>query len=464
MLSPSRAAILRRAVDVSGVALLVLGESLGANVGPYWAVGPLTWWVWLGAALLILRQIAWPKPSLMSFARALLARQRTDPGTRWAWSIALASRLLVLMIGFLTVRLLLPATTPLPFRVSDNPTLNLPARFDAGWYLGIARHGYDWSPELRGHRHSLAFFPAFPIAMRVAGDLVTVPAKVFNAPGLLGNGNSRVLWGGVLVSIFCFGVALCHVYKLALWYNPDRPRAVRAIALLSAYPFALFFSAPYSESLFLMAASGAILAWVSGEQRLGFAWGLLAGLARSNGWTMAFVLLADFAFGSRERRRAPWLGAAFAPLLGAAMYCIYVYGVTGNPFEWATAQAGWGGRIAPVSFLTRRWDTVARDGLIRYITANPVDALTLAATLFAVAIAAWCAVRREWLFAVWILAYLAPALAIDLQATGRMTAVLAPLFIVSSRMGARTFCLVLTLFGAGQAMMAIEFFSWRPPF
>jgi hypothetical protein len=66
------------------------------------------------------------------------------------WTIALASRLLVLAVGVVTVLLLFPRDSPVPFRLSADPVLNLPARWDAGWYLGIARTGYDWRPELHG--------------------------------------------------------------------------------------------------------------------------------------------------------------------------------------------------------------------------------------------------------------------------------------------------------------------------
>ena len=50
--------------------------------------------------------------------------------------------------------------------------------------------------------------------MRVAGDLLTLPAKAARNPEFLGGGNARVLWGGVLVSVVCFGLALRNIRSL----------------------------------------------------------------------------------------------------------------------------------------------------------------------------------------------------------------------------------------------------------
>lgn len=359
---------------------------------------------------------------------------------------------------------LFPQGATVPFRVSDDPILNLPARWDAGWYLGIARRGYDWHPELHGHRHSLAFFPAYPFATRYAGDLVTVPARIFNAPRFLDNGNTRVLWGGVLLSVVCFGVGAWYVFQLALLQSADSQLAFRAVALLASYPFALFYSAPYSESLFLMASCGTVLAWHRGRPRSALAWGLLTGLARSNGWTLAVGLAID-AITRFKGRRLRWGIIALGPVAGAALYCLYVYQLTGNPFEWATAQEGRGARLSPLSFITRRVATIAQRGWKGYVTSEPLDALTFLSACLALGTAAWQAFHGEWQFASWTLAYVAPALALDLPATGRMTAVLAPVFIELGRhLKGRIFWAILLLFAVGELVLAVQFFSWKPPY
>ena len=53
------------------------------------------------------------------------------------------------------------------WRIYSNDFLDLPARWDTGWYLGIAMDGYDSIPDARAdHQQNIAFFPAFPMTMR----------------------------------------------------------------------------------------------------------------------------------------------------------------------------------------------------------------------------------------------------------------------------------------------------------
>ena len=74
-------------------------------------------------------------------------------------------------------------------------------------------------------------------------------------------------------------------------------------------------------------------------------------------------------------------------------------------------------------------------------------------------------VRRQWLYAFLMPAYLAPALAIDLPATGRMTALLLPaLILLSDRVKGWRFVALTVLFGAGQVALAWRFFAWRTPY
>ena len=49
--------------------------------------------------------------------------------------------------------------------------MNLPLRWDAGWYLDIAVHGYRWSPAAEGQQN-VAFFPAYPALMSLGAALV----------------------------------------------------------------------------------------------------------------------------------------------------------------------------------------------------------------------------------------------------------------------------------------------------
>ena len=83
----------------------------------------------------------------------------------------------------------------------------------------------------------------------------------------------RALWAGVVISLAAFLWALVYVVRLAEdLVGPER--AADAALLLAAYPFAVFFSAPYTESLFLLAAVGAFFHFRRGSGWPRPCWGL----------------------------------------------------------------------------------------------------------------------------------------------------------------------------------------------
>jgi len=466
-LAPSRPAALPDTLEGAALICLALGESIGGWLSRTWTV----WWfspIFLaGGCLLAIRYVAWPGPGLVArawhHARAMLAR----PGVRRSWQIAIGSRLAVLAIGALAVSTIGLTRRPEQVRVSRNVLIDLPARHDAGWYLALARQGYSGvERRRRGPQQGIAFFPAYPAAMHVAGDLVTVPAKVLRDPMLFGGGDARVLWGGVLLSIGCFGLALVRVHRLAMLETASQGIANWTVILLASYPFALFFGAAYSESLFLLALVSTVLAWRQRDPWRGALWGTLAGLSRSNGWTLSIALLLDLALRPRDgRSRQVQLAAALCPLLGAAAFSAFVYGMTGHPLQWVAAQQEWHRALDPWAFVTRRWGAIGDLGLAGYVTSQPVDAITLVVTVIALAAAGVAVRRREWLYAALIAGYLAPALAIDLPATGRLSAVLFPVFLWLARSTPpRPRAALAGLFALTQAYLAVQFFLWKPPY
>ncbi|HEY5199042.1 MAG TPA: mannosyltransferase family protein [Solirubrobacteraceae bacterium] len=159
------------------------------------------------------------------------------------------------------------------------------ARWDSVWYLTIAQHGYTPGP-------SPAFFPLYPLLVAGVGAL---------GPGLL--------VGGVLVSLAAMLVALRLLWRLT---ELELGRAQRDVADLAVFavalgPMAFFFSAVYSESLYLALTLGAFL---SARQERWARAGLLGALAaatRSSG-LLVIVGLGLLALEQRrpESRWARW--------------------------------------------------------------------------------------------------------------------------------------------------------------
>jgi Mannosyltransferase (PIG-V) len=200
-------------------------------------------------------------------------------------------------------------------------------RNDSGWYYGIASRGYEW---VAGGRNNLAFFPAYPLLMRVAGRL-------------FGASQADYYYGGIVVSWVASVGAAGFVYGVARQLV-DRERAWHATLLTFVFPFAFFFGAVYSEALFVLGLSAALFALHTRRWGVAVVAGAVMTATRVNG-IMAVPALAWIGWKSaRAGGLAPWRGAAAGALasLGFLGYCAYNWQLAGDPFEWYAAITRWG--------------------------------------------------------------------------------------------------------------------------
>ena len=79
-------------------------------------------------------------------------------------------------------------------------------------------------------------FPALPVAIRVVGRF-------------FGGSSPAFLWGGTMVVLAAFFWSLVYIYRLAREFIDDEDvGAMGGAGVTATYPFALYFSALYSES------------------------------------------------------------------------------------------------------------------------------------------------------------------------------------------------------------------------
>ena len=398
-------------------------------------------------------------------ARGLADVWRSE-ALRLVWPLWLWSRMGVLAVGFMAVATIGYSTGGAPpFRVYHNELLNLPARYDAGWYLRIATDGYMWSRNQPGQQN-IAFMPAFPMMMRVGGRLI---------------GNHPLLAGQMIVLVACLW-GFVYVYRLARDLTGDAERAILAVALLTAYPFALFLGAVYTESLFLLAAAGGFYHAIRRQPLQTAAFALLAGAARPNGFLLsvplAVVILSPAllptwsawrtwtmtTIGSAFREAWPMLLAAAAAGVGVAAFSAYIYSLTGRPLTWLEAHAAWGRTFSgPVSFVTGPYHEVARVGLYEFVRSNPVQAMNGLAAAFALVAVIPVTVRYGLAYGVFILInVLPPLMAGGWLSIGRVTVGLFPLFIwLADVMPARQRTAWLIAFATTQGFSATLFYTWR---
>ena len=291
-------------------------------------------------ASVAVRHLTWSRPPLHLRFLAAVCALSGSAALRRVLPPFLATRGAVLFTGMLAVLTIgFPDGDP-PVRIAESEVANLPLRWDAGWYLDIAVHGYRWSPEDNGQQN-VAFFPAYPALMSLGAALVNAG----NEPEGLGARLSyeryyvRHIAAGLFIALGAFLWGLAYVYRLAREDLDDRS-ATSAILLLCVFPFAVFYGAPYSENLFLLATVAAFFHGRRGEWAAACAWGALAGLTRPNGFALR-VPLALLALQARARSPRAWLAVA-APLGGLAAFSLYLLAQPGNPFAWLEAHAAWG--------------------------------------------------------------------------------------------------------------------------
>lgn len=379
----------------------------------------------------------------------------------------------MLLVGLLAVLSIgYPNGAP-PYRLSDNEALNLPVRWDAGWYLRVANEGYSWDADSAGQQ-PIVFFPAYPLLVRMLA-----------AP--LGGTPAAFILSGLLVSWAAFTWALVYVHRLAMRSGLTRPQATAAVWLLAVYPFAVFYGALYTEALFLLSSVGCFYHVHRREWLPASAWGLLAGLTRPTGWmlTAPLALVAARPLLPRTARRwivtgddpaegrGSWLAPAMAaatPALATLVYSAYVYTVTGRPFAWASGHAAWGRHYEGLSGLGRLFSTrigfVASFGLDFYVRQSSYDGVNLLAAAFALVAVVPVTLRFGVAYGGLVLMnVVAPLMTGGFLSAGRITSVLFPLFLWLGACTPVRWRLPLTVtFVMGQALLASLFFTWRPLF
>jgi hypothetical protein len=250
---------------------------------------------------------------------------------RWVWVSLLvfaATRLGILLAAYLAAGLFAdsPFVPPYHLRGTANVLLDVfGSRWDTGFYVSIAEEGYRYQGV---PLPSVAFFPLYPLMMRALGALV-----------------GDALVAGILISNAALLLATMLLYRLAAesW---GQAVAERTIWYFLIFPTAFFGAAVYSESLFLLAAIGALYFARRGYWEAAALLGIAAALTRLMGLIVAPMLLVEWWIQRRERpietRPSPLaLLAALAVPLGTLAYAAYLNRVFGDPLAFVHGAAAW---------------------------------------------------------------------------------------------------------------------------
>jgi hypothetical protein len=190
-------------------------------------------------------------------------------------------------------------------------------KWDGGFYLQIAGHGYGPEP-VPGTLSNWPFFPLLPSLIRGI-DEIGVPARA----------------GIVALNQLLLLVALAGVWRLASRHAPSAAAALSVWAL-ALFPASFLFSMVYPSALFLAAS---VWAFILVEDRVDLAATALAvvvAMTRPNGIVLAVALAV--AVWSSPRRVALVVAPAF---FAVGVWCLLCWHWTGDPFVFWTGKSAW---------------------------------------------------------------------------------------------------------------------------
>lgn len=354
-----------------------------------------------------------------------------------------ASRLVVLLSGiYASVKI----GTHGVRLTSFGTLLTAPSRhWDSGWYVYVADAGYR-NPVSR------AFFPLYPLLLKgiayVTGDFYTA---------------------GVVVSLAAFLVAVFLLYRLVELDFGSEVASI-TVALVAFCPVAFFFSAIYTESLFLALSVGAVYAARCERWLLAGIVGALASATRNTGVLLVLPIALLYLYGPRgnvaaapsrwhetrrgmrrllPRYRIGWpLWSVLLVPLGVLAFTLYLVLAYHAGTSWITVQEAWGRHsTTPINGLLQGvkagWsglrDLISHPGHRK--TANSPDTTNIVnviACLAGLAVLVGCvrtlpAVYWVYAGAAFLVPLASPLVDYPLNSFPRFELVIFPLFICAAR-------------------------------
>ena len=258
-----------------------------------------------------------------------------------------ATRLGLCLVAWLAFHLIrLPTTFPWAWQVeadgnqhpvtiiSDDPHpfVNMWSRWDAGWYLEIAKSGYSYRP---GYPSSTAFFPLYPLLLRTIHIILRLPATDY-----------WFLVSGIFASNICLIAALIYFHKI-IAIDFSKKVASRANLYLLVFPTTFFLSSVYAEALFLALVLGAFFYARTNGWIVACILAALAVLCRSQAIVIALPLFLEYL---QQRnfnvRQVKWNVLAFTFIPAALIaFVFYLYTKFGSWSVMFDVQQAWGRRL-----------------------------------------------------------------------------------------------------------------------
>jgi Gpi18-like mannosyltransferase len=282
--------------------------------------------------------------------------------------------------------------------------------WDAQWYLYLSDFGYEEGAP------TTAFFPLWSLCVR-AGSYLT--------------------GGSFLVSALILSNAFSVVALAALHRYLSRLKGIRladrTLLLLLAFPGAIFFCFPYTESLFLL-LSVWTFAFLAHDRRLGA--GCAAFLAAATRPTGVLWVVPIAAHAWKQRKPA-MLALIVFPVAGLLSYLAMVYAATGDPFFGFSSQQSFVAMpsAAKVLDVPGVVTTVLRPAVPRMEWFGFLNSLADRIWFFWFLLALWPIYKedRAWFWFAVVMG-LVPAMSTSIMSYTRYVLMVFPMFFITARL------------------------------
>ncbi len=385
----------------------------------------------------------------------------------------LTTRLMTFLIVFVSLITLpvRPGANQSFYATPYNLVLDGLVRWDSWAYANIVEHGYTVGNIATGERGTVVFFPLYVVLIEVLAELT-----------------GNIFVAGVLISNVAFLIALAYLYRLTRREFDDET-ARRTVFYVAAAPTSIFFSAMYTESLFVALVTATFYYSGEGKWTRAALLGALASATRNTGILLAAVIALEgmhrhgvrfLPSGWRLHHAAVYvrrliqgillswrtlLAAALVPV-GLILYMSYLSNRFGDPLAFITAQATFGRDVSVsraggvVGYAIRRLNVGPQ------VLAGQINATTLLDILFTLGfgglIIGVAAKMRPAYTVFTALTFAVPLLSGTVSSMTRYVLMLVPCFMLLAYWGRREWVdrLVMGMFLPLMAYFTVLFSHW----
>ena len=244
---------------------------------------------------------------------------KTTQEEKQSLTIITASRITLIAISLLAT--LFPTRTPYPGEnlwTTNAPIAGLFARWDTGWYLYIAEHGYD-------KKLLYAFRPIYPTILNITHRI------------LPGNHLKTMATTGFIWNIIILLITTITLHRLTN-HLYDTETAEKTITLLAIYPSTIFLTAQYPEATYLLLTTLTLYQLEKQQYTYATLTAVTAGLTRPEALLLAAPFLLRYIYIDRNPKL---LTGTATTLATAPAFMLFTHLNGDNPLYLVTSQEEW---------------------------------------------------------------------------------------------------------------------------